>query len=231
MPDLLNTYSQDQIRDALENFLWKGADRQQGWAQRMDLSKGLGAALDDPDHEGLLRALKAIHTWGLPGKFPESVTLKIGIVRELLKNIRAGGPTVEALVGLLAIEGVGIATISKWICFLDQSRYAIYDSRVSVALRMVRDENKHRCFPVMPRRPSRVRTPWPEDRVIAASMASYYLRYLDCVRAAAEQMPLTAAEQKALTPAEVEMALFMIGNLTCDDPAGWRRGRGSLQAP
>ena len=31
--------------------------------------------------------------------------------------------------------GIGIASASKWVGFIDETRYAIYDSRVSLALR------------------------------------------------------------------------------------------------
>ncbi|MGC3030495.1 hypothetical protein ACPUER_36245, partial [Burkholderia sp. DN3021] len=41
-------------------------------------------------------------------------------------------------------RGVKIARVSKWFCFLNQRRFAIYDSRVSVALRDCRDDQGKR---------------------------------------------------------------------------------------
>jgi len=53
-------------------------------------------------------------------------------------------------------------------------------------------------------------------------MASYYMRYLDLMSHAARIL--------RIKPAEVEMALFMLGDMTCTDPATWRRTRGELKS-
>ena len=110
-------------------------------------------------------------------------------------------------------------------CLLNQERFAILDSRVSVALRELRKDGL-RFLPILPRRKKLDHTPWPEDyfppAVKAASMASYYLRYLALMRDAAHTLKLK--------PAEVEMALFMMGDVTCPNPKEWKKKRGALNA-
>lgn len=153
MPNLLDIYCENEVRAALEHFRWKRDDRHKGWKRREGLSEALLEALRGGRNDELLGALRKIHRWGLPGRFPDSVETRIKDVRSLLGRIQARELVIEALTALLELDGVGIGTVSKWICFLDQSRYAIYDSRVSVALREMRDENNDRYLPVMPTSP------------------------------------------------------------------------------
>ena len=226
MPSLLDIYSENEVRAALEHFRWKRDDRHEGWKRREGLSEALLAALRGGRNDELLGALREIHRWGLPGRFPDSVETRIANVRSLLGQIQARELDVEALTALLELDGVGIATVSKWICFLDQSRYAIYDSRVSVALREMRDENNDRYLPVMPRRSSKTRTPWPADSVTPSSMALCYFDYLALAQDAARELK---TRDSTMNTAKVEMALFMIGDITCDDPEKWKEGRGRLR--
>ena len=226
MPNLLDIYGENEVITALEHFRWKRDDRHKGWKRRVRLSEDLQEALRGGRNDDLLGALRAIHRWGLPGRFPDSVATRIESVRSLLGRIQANELAVETLTALLELDGVGIATVSKWICFLDQSCYAIYDSRVSVALREMRDENNARYLPVMPRRSSQTRTPWPADTVDPASMALYYLSYLALVQDAAREL---RTRDSTMNTAKVEMALFMIGDITCDNPEKWKEGRGRLQ--
>lgn len=116
---------------------------------------------------------------------------------------------------LLDLPGVGIATVSKWIALLDQDRNAIYDSRVSVALRNV-CINGGRCFPIVPRRPSGNHSPWPSDHVATKTMWTFYVDYLAVMRC--------VGLEAGLKPSQVEMALFMIGDESCPDPDAWKTG-------
>lgn len=95
---------------------------------------------------------------------------------------------------------VKIARFSKWLCFIDQSKYAIYDSRVSLALRQIKLDGK-RVFPTIGSK--------TKDRPTGASpagkhMSEVYMLYLDLLHS---QLPRT----KLTRVADIEMALFMLG--------------------
>lgn len=221
MPQRSDSANDSEIRLSLERFSWKGDDRSTGWKRRDELSKGLIAALESEDADKLMEALERIHTWGLPGRLPVSVRNNKERVLALLKRAVLDGPSADQVAELLSFDRIGIATVSKWIGLLEQEQFAIFDSRVSVALRMLR-EKASRCFPVLPRRRTGKHTPWPSDRVSRDDMALYYLRYLAHVRDVGHAMDLQ--------PSEVEMALFMIGDQSCNDKEGWKRDRGPLLA-
>ena len=101
---------------------------------------------------------------------------------------------------------VKIARFSKWICFIDPNRYGIYDSRVSLALRKIKLNNK-RIFPTLGAK--------SQDRpnadfigstsaVAALRMSETYMIYLDLLNAILPNTNLANV-------ADIEMALFMLG--------------------
>jgi hypothetical protein len=118
---------------------------------------------------------------------------------------------VSMLTQALSYPGVKIAKVSKWICFIDQRRYAIYDSRVSVALRGVMIDTaggqSHRAFPLIGRRAALHRVPFRQDSLSATPlrMARAFLDYIDVLQLVSAQTGMFAAE--------IEMALFMAGNV------------------
>ena len=101
---------------------------------------------------------------------------------------------------------VKIARFSKWICFIDQSKYAIYDSRVSLALRTISLKHK-RVFPTLgaksegrPNGDYISRNP----QIAAEKIAGCYMLYLDILHT-------TLGEYDLSSVAQIEMALFMLG--------------------
>ena len=101
---------------------------------------------------------------------------------------------------------VKIARFSKWICFSNQEKFSIYDSRVSLALRQIKLANS-RVFPTLGAksagRPNAdfIRA----NKMIAADrIAKIYMLYTNMLRAVLPHYKLSSV-------AELEMALFMLG--------------------
>lgn len=109
---------------------------------------------------------------------------------------------------ILDITGIGIARSSKWICFIDQKRYAIYDSRVSLALSRIMYEDKNKkfkpFFQVLKRRDLKNKKyPKGETRSKNRTVEDYFifLKFINKI-----------AKEYGMKPFEVEMSLFMMGD-------------------
>ncbi|WP_162782232.1 hypothetical protein [Arenimonas caeni] len=203
----------------LERFEWRGDSWESAWLKREELSKQLCLALESAEQESLLAALRAIHSWGFAkaSVFPAAIERRVDEAGAVLIEIRSE-LSLNKVNGLLNVPGVGIATASKWICLLDQSAFAIYDSRVSVALREICVDEK-RCFPILP--PWKGSNSWPQDYVTKERMATYYLRYIEALREVSESYT-------AMSPARIEMALFMAGKEPCPSQSAWKADRKPL---
>lgn len=218
---LLKIHSAEQLRASHESFTWRKKALAQAWQERCSLSDDLVKSLED--QAKFDEAIKKIHKWGFGGSPPESAINNDSLrrrMRELLDtdNLLNDDILVDHFTEMLNLRGVGIARASKWICLLDQTRFAIYDSRVSVALREVEIDD-HRAFPILPRQESKRHIQWLKDTIKPSAMAKHYLGYLETIRAVATKVELL--------PAEIEMALFMLGDKSCDDPE-WRKSRKPL---
>jgi len=112
----------------------------------------------------------------------------------------------ESLAKCLKTPNIKIARFSKWICFVDQSSYAIYDSRVSLALRKIKVGEK-RFFPTLG---SRAKGRPQRDYIgsntstAAHKMAGKYMVYLDLLNTILSDTAFSRV-------AELEMSLFMLG--------------------
>ena len=208
------------IQDALERFEYKGVARSDAWHERVFLSEQLLRAIRSKDADRMVVVLRSIHRWGFGKDLPQGVCdQRHDLLRVLRKVMRAkSGPDRQDLIWLLGLPEIGIAAVSKWICFVDQNRYAIFDSRVSVALKECR-ENGSRSFPVLQRKGNNA---WPPDQFKSLGrMADFYLDYLALLQRVAKAVQLK--------PAEIEMGLFMIGDIPCDNPEAWKENRGPLR--
>lgn len=217
---LLNHYPGETLERYYRAFEWNNQTFTTASAKRRDLSYKLTTSLKNASESGLVAALIDIHKWGLARRFPPAVEANTKRILTVLRT--AQGPKLheKEIESLLDLPGIGIATASKWICLVDQDRYAIFDSRVSVALKDICVDGK-RSFPIVARRKSARHTPWPSDQVAPERMASFYTHYTD-----------TLAEVGAkveMKPSAIEMALFMIGDQSCDDARSWRSQRPVLR--
>lgn len=132
--------------------------------------------------------------------------------REMMLAWHSSNDEVRAdrlLAQLLTYKGLGIARVSKWLCFIDQSRFVIFDSRVSRALRCINIDGQ-RVFPIISGRvPKAGAEGWTaadisgKNLVSNALTVSTYRLYLRLVK--------MISGNRGLEPAKVEMGLFMMG--------------------
>ncbi|WP_374701974.1 hypothetical protein [Ideonella sp. B508-1] len=216
--DVLRVYPAARIQREYLRFMWRGVGLPQARVTRDHLCSPLQSAVRSRSKKQLLDAANDIHDWGFGQPVPNLVLGASNFLPALLEVLAAFDGTTPAytsmqestLVALLSIPGLGIATVSKWICFMDQSRYGIFDSRVSIALRDVQLQDV-RAFPVMGRRPLVGKQAFSSDTQILSSStrtARAYLDYLAVLSSVARAVRLDAAE--------VEMALFMLGDVWAD---------------
>ena len=162
----------------------------------------------------MVGAINEIQAWGFNGrKLQPSIKPDKTFLSELPKafEIWSSDPSdsqnkIEALERLLSVKGLGIATISKWLCFTRPKQLAIYDSRVSIALRPI-VTNGQRIFPTVGRRNTKTRKYPPADYQslkpeIMAARYHIYTNMLACV----------VDNKELMTASDVEMALFMLGD-------------------
>lgn len=201
--------------DALANwyaaYQWQGEAVGPAWRRRQELQANLlatGFALPE---------LQAIHQWGFNNATcPElNNPALLASLQACLHSFQMGvRPQQEAsLAYFLDLQrtvnaNIGLARVSKWICFVDQTRFAILDSRVSRGLYPVSVDRNHRAFPVLGGRVAGASDPmahWKPER-----LARMYIDYLDVMQ--------LVGLQCEMQPAQVEMALFMIGQPALSGP-------------
>lgn len=206
--------NRNEIRRAYKTFRWQNDGLPAAWNVRKEMEVNTQQWLASKRADGGRALATAVHKWGF-GKISLPRSCRVGqwegtfyqVMRAWhLKDGVTSAPTANQLVELLAGDRVGIATVSKWICFIDQERYAIYDSRVSRALRTVQVGGA-RLFPIVP---GRVATgKWARGDLLGSDADARhqavraYVQYLRLVRMLGMEVGLIAGQ--------VEMALFMLG--------------------
>lgn len=226
---ILQKYPIEVLRNAYRRFAWPvrrragtqhptAAEHEAAVSKREEVGARLKGAIRAKCSEQLATALKEVHRWGLAGKTPNALHDKSILPILVAATSRSHLLQEGAVAQLLKLDGIGIATASKWLGLANKTNYAIYDSRVSVALRDLACD-RGRYLPVVARRTTKTRKPWPADHIQAEAMAEVYLHYcraLRDIRSAYEDMP----------PAHTEMGLFVLGDVGCSDPEGWKDSRG-----
>jgi hypothetical protein len=225
--DFLLRYPPALLSALRGSFTWGTVELPTAWLTRKQLAAALDAALTTGSLSALLAAADRIFLWGFGQGIPQSVrgdpSFLPALYEALLRfrltprgNYRA---CVPALARLLCIKDLGIASVSKWICLLDQERFAIYDSRVSVALLNVAAPCGSRAFPVVGRRPIKGVLAWQADSQVNNDpwrAARVYVDYLHVL----EQVRVLHRRHYA---ARIEMALFMAGGPMWRPPGARRR--------
>lgn len=214
--EILRAYPVTALRAGHAGFTWRRSVLPGAWTSRVNLVAPLVSATHSRAMPAVLQAADDVYKWGFGGKsIPAKISRNAGFPTALLDTLTAfEGSTPQhiaarepSLAALLSIGGLGIATASKWICFLNQGRFGIFDSRVSIAFRSIHVTGD-RAFPIVGRRKLANRTAFrPDGQVVSASqrMARAYLDYLVVLS--------EVARLTSMQPAEVEMALFMIGDV------------------
>lgn len=213
----LDRYPQVSLHEFYRGFLWQGVGLPVAWSKRNALELQLKTALRSGNLASLRTAADDIHTWGFGSGIPSALDVSPGFWGDLQRALKAfqaasGGALLmceKPLAGLLEHQRLGIAKVSKWVCFVDQSRYAIFDSRVSIALRSVTTADGQRAFPIVGRRPSGGRSAWPANSEVLSSPSRTARCYIDYLRV----IETVSSAVSPQSPAQVEMALFMAGNV------------------
>ena len=202
-------YSRSVLIDAIESFQWGKGTKQESLEKREELSRTYNSWVNaGADIQHAEAMADSVYQWGFRNReTPKSVTSNLQLFCEFnrcwyLESNK--GEMAGSLTNFLNLYRIGIASASKWICFADASRFAIYDSRVSAALRAIKIDGK-RVFPTIGRRETKNRKyPSPTHRP-PHRMAKDYLLYIDVVREIAKIYNIES-------PAKVEMGLFMFGD-------------------
>lgn len=231
---MLNNAQIDQLADdlisqvdlpaCLNGFEWDRQALQLAWASRQALA-------DERFGDTVEQYAEQVHKWGFGASVRASVAQHAAYspsMRTLCQTWSEepqpwGCPAaVESLIALLEIKYLGIARVSKFVCFLDQDRYAIYDSRVSYALKDLTLDGIQRVFPFVGGRPVK-NSRYVLADVIASKprhMTAVYIVFLHLLQRVAEKLnerggitdrPLQQVVGQQWTPALLEMALFMAG--------------------
>lgn len=169
-----------------------------------------GCNLDAAPH-----AIDHVHKWGFGGQGlnkRQAILLEDKYLTSFIDMTKEWGRAEQPIEMRRCLEKclqtpyVKIARFSKWICFVDPIKYAIYDSRVSLALRKIKLSNK-RVFPTLgSKSQNRPNADFigSTSQVAASRMSESYMIYLDLLNSILPDTNLSGV-------ADIEMALFMLG--------------------
>lgn len=155
--------------------------------------------------KGAKESANLVTQWGFKRRLPASIEDNLEDFRNMISIWRDGNDfdkMHDTLVSNLNLKGVGIARSSKWLCFINQNRYCIYDSRVSATLRSL-GKGDGKTFPTCPRQTGNVNFP-KSVRPSNSKIALAYFKYLDLAHYIADQYDITVTE--------IEIGLFMLGD-------------------
>ena len=203
-------YPKATLLEAIDNFQWGRDAKNVSLKKRLQISQSYkNWVKSGADMENALHMAGTVYRWGFNGKdAPPSLAANLFLFRDLNLHWFEGSNhnlMEKTLAEFLSLHKIGIASASKWICFCDETRFAIYDSRVSAALRPIKVEGKV-VFPTVGRRAVKGRSYPTAHPRSADQMARDYLFFINFVN-------MVASEYKIGSPARVEMGLFMLGDI------------------
>ena len=231
---MLNNVQIDKLADdliaqvdflaCLDTFEWDRQALRPAWASRQALAS-------DGFRDTVEHYAERVHKWGFGTSVRASVRGHTAFSPSMRALCQAWSEqphpwscpvAIDNLIALLDIKYLGIARVSKFVCFLDQDRYAIYDSRVSYALKDLTLDGIGRVFPFIGGRPVKNAQYVLADTVATKPrhMAAVYIGFLRLLQRVAEKLnerggiadpALQQVVGKRWTPALLEMALFMAG--------------------
>lgn len=205
------------IKQAYENFSWGDANTpQEAVATRSkaanDFSSWVTAGCP---REIAIQKIDGVNKWGFNGQgldkrqvilYEEPYLSNFISMIQAWKECNDTEKMQDTLATCLQTPYVKIARFSKWICFVDQNKFAIYDSRVSLALRQIKLDDS-RVFPTLgAKSKGRPNADFiSANKIVAAEkVAEIYILYNNMLRALLPHYNLASV-------AELEMALFMLG--------------------
>ena len=205
------------IENAYANFHWGAVKSTEEAIYQRDLvADGFSQWVHDGcNFDTAPQAIDLVHKWGFGGRGLDKRQVILYDKQHLTNFIKmvmewkiAEQPTKmsKCLEACLQTPHIKIARFSKWICFIDQTKYAIYDSRVSLALRKI-ELNNQRVFPTLgAKSQGRPNADFvgATSSAAAVRMSEAYMIYLDLLNSILPDINLSKV-------ADIEMALFMLG--------------------
>ena len=216
-------YSKEKVQEYFEKFEWQKKNVNESFEIRKNAAKKFQnwvTRLKNQSKPDLIEAenmFNHVLEWGFGTKnffngkkYINNKQKKVGELKDFCKFINDWNKgnreeKRKSHLNILNISGVGIARSSKWICFIDQENYAIYDSRVSLALSKIINKKKEKpFFQVLKRRDLKTKKyPKGSSRSKSLTVDDYFifLKFINKV-----------ADEYGIKPYEVEMSLFMMGD-------------------
>jgi hypothetical protein len=208
---LLELYPEPILKEFFYSYCWNDEGLKASLARREGLVEK-GRHIGNTTSE-VTSFFNDIHEWGFNQKIHETVA-ETSIFKDksvaLFKAWKNGSKDekIKSVGDLMECKGIGIAKTSKFAAMLDPDFGAIYDSRVSIALRPLLHKNKM-FFPTVGRRQSKSRQHFGASAMTTQKgrrfeLAEKYFLYL-------EMLSEVRAQTDFKTNTEIEMGLFMIG--------------------
>jgi len=210
---LFGIYSPERLQLLYSTFSWKNQVLPAAEIKRSDLSKELNLSFSSCEFTGFQRAANNIHIWGFGRPIAAQLQGNPAFWSDLKMTLESFSENrgddiykcLKPITRLLTHNRLGIATVSKWVCFVDQANLAIFDSRVSIAMRNVKIEG-YRAFPVVARRASKGHRAWRASTLSPIRTANAYIDYL-------QVLGIVSRAIAGMSVAQIEMALFMAGDV------------------
>ena len=223
-------YSKEKVEEYRKNFEWQKKNATESLYNRNNKAEEFQSWIrkltkqSKPDLKEAENMFNHVLEWGFGTKnffngkkYINNKQKKVGELKDFCKFIndwnkgdrkekrKSSEEKRKSHLNILNISGVGIARSSKWICFIDQENYAIYDSRVSLALsKIINEKKKKPFFQVLKRRDLKTKKyPKGSSRSKSLTVDDYFifLKFINKV-----------ADEYGIKPYKVEMSLFMMGD-------------------
>jgi hypothetical protein len=190
-------------RNHEKRYSWHGESFEKSVRKRDQLETAINESRKRNSGGVDLRTLDQICLWGFGQRFPlRDQQAAINSTREAFENADEED-YYKAVRTLMNISGVGISRASKIIGLSDQNRLCIYDSRVGHALRDLKKGNA-KLIKCPPDRSYKRDC----DCATKSDWASDYERLIWTIEIMREYFK---ARKQPLRAADIEMALFIIG--------------------
>ncbi len=161
-------YSKKDILDSVSEYQWKIGDSNAAKKERSSVAGKFqnwvrnGCSKDKAEYHA-----DRVMKWGFNNcKSPKSLSCNTDKFCKLVScwNKEENQKDMhDLLTKFLKLYGIGMARSSKWLCFVDERRFCIYDSRVSYALSRIKYNNR-RVFPIIGGRSKNPSCPSPTPR-------------------------------------------------------------------
>jgi len=200
--------NEETIVQSMRKYSWRNKSHEESIRVRNELERAITQSRQKNNGGIDLETADKICMWGFGRVFPLRDPQKVIEITQKAFVYVDKGDYYNGAKTLMSISGVGIATATKIIGLSNQNKLAIYDSRVGYALREMR-KNSAKVIPCPPGqshkrdRDSKTKNGW----------AMNYERLIWVLEIMIEYFK---AKGLSFRIADIEMALFMMGQGNCE---------------